>query len=85
TFGVIPITTDVGGIKEHIKNNINGILINEKSESDIVNAISVQILNVINNELQRQTLSKNAKNYADSNFGIENFNASYQNLFFNLS
>jgi glycosyltransferase involved in cell wall biosynthesis len=85
TFGVIPITTNVGGIAEHIQNNFNGILINEKSESDIVNAISVQILNVINNELQRQTLSKNAKIYADSNFGIEKFNASYQNLFFNIS
>ncbi len=36
SYGVIPITTNVGGINEHIIHNENGLLINAKHEDEIV-------------------------------------------------
>ena len=39
------IATDVGGIKDAIKNNYNGLLIKQKSSNEIVNAINKLISN----------------------------------------
>ncbi|TDE28044.1 glycosyltransferase [Flavobacterium ranwuense] len=80
--GVIPITTNVGGISEHIINNQNGILVSdgdkEKIVSDFINSIEKLLLS----KEQMNVLSKNAYQYAHLNFQIKNFNDSYFKLLF---
>ena len=81
SHGVIPISTNVGGINEHIIHNENGLLINEKYEDEIVNSFCNQILNLIENSKDRDRISKSAFDYASKHFGIDKFNQSYKNLF----
>jgi len=39
SFGLVPVTTDVGSIGNVVKHNIDGILVRTKSSNDIVDAI----------------------------------------------
>jgi glycosyltransferase involved in cell wall biosynthesis len=77
--GVVPISTNVGGIAEHL-NNKNGVLINatesDKIVEDIVNAI--EWLSKDRNKLAE--LSVQAYNYALANFGKKGFIESYTKL-----
>ena len=79
--GVIPITTDVGGINEHIMNGENGILISDGNEEkivfDFINAIELLIID----NKKMEIMSKNAFEYAQSHFSIEQFNINYRRLF----
>lgn len=79
--GVIPISTNVGGINEHISNNVNGILISDGDYNQIIKDFVNAIELLIANKEQMDLLSKNAYNYAYGNFKIERFNENYQNLF----
>jgi glycosyltransferase involved in cell wall biosynthesis len=81
SHGVIPISTNVGGINEHITHNENGLLINEKHEDEIVNSFCNQILNLIKNSKDKDRISRSAFDYASKHFGIDKFNQSYKNLF----
>ena len=81
SHGVIPISTNVGGINEHIIHNENGLLINEKYEDEIVNSFCNQILNFIKNSKDKDRISRSAFDYASKHFGIDKFNQSYKNLF----
>lgn len=78
--GVIPISTNVGGISEHITNNKNGILINELDENKIVEEFCYSIFQIIENTKYRNDLSYNSFLYAQEHFGIEKFNESYQKI-----
>jgi glycosyltransferase involved in cell wall biosynthesis len=78
--GVIPISTNVGGISEHITNNKNGILINELDENKIVEEFCNSIFQLIENQKYRNDLSYNSFLYAQEQFSIEKFNESYQKL-----
>ncbi|MFH6994851.1 glycosyltransferase family 4 protein [Flavobacterium sp. FlaQc-48] len=80
--GVIPITTNVGGITEHIVNGKNGIVVYDVEEQEIVKKITDSIVELINNKTQIQKISENASLYAHSNFQIKKFNDSYQKLLF---
>lgn len=79
--GVIPISTNVGGIKEHITNNENGLLIDEANEEEIVNLFCEHILNLVKNTEEKNRISKAAFDYASEHFGIDKFNKSYKNIF----
>lgn len=78
--GVIPISTDVGGISEHITNNKNGILINALDENKIVDEFCYSIFQLIENEKLRNDLSYNSFLYAHEHFSIDKFNDSYQKI-----
>lgn len=80
--GVVCISTDVGGIGEHIINGHNGYLIsNNQSEKEIINDF-LKIINDLNlNRDLLDTISKNAFAYAQENFSFDKFNTHYQNLF----
>ncbi|MEL1247945.1 glycosyltransferase family 4 protein [Flavobacterium helocola] len=80
-YGVIPISTNVGGIKEHITNNTNGLLIDETNEEEIINLFCEQILNLLKDPTVKDRISKSAFNYASEHFGIDKFNQSYKNIF----
>ncbi|NEW78274.1 MAG: glycosyltransferase family 4 protein [Gelidibacter sp.] len=79
--GVIPISTNVGGISEHIKNNFNGILIkNADNEKQLEKQFVESIKKLIEDKNLADEISKNAFEYAQNNFSIEKFNKSYQQL-----
>ncbi len=80
-FGVVPISTNVGGISQHIKHLENGILVNSTTDTEIIKNFTKHISFLIKNEIQRQQLADAAKIYGVSNFSIDNFNAAYQHLF----
>src|SRR5688500_13836624 len=78
-FGVIIISTPVGDIPFHIKENENGFLFDGRDDDSITgNAI-----NILKNLPDAQHLAKiSATNtsYAKNNFGIEKFNENYRKL-----
>ncbi|MFV8346502.1 glycosyltransferase family 4 protein [Flavobacterium sp. ZB4P13] len=79
-YGVIPIATDLDGIREHITSDYNGILINESDEVKIIQAFCNSITQFIENPEMRNNLAENCFSYAHKNFGLEKFNFSYQKL-----
>jgi glycosyltransferase involved in cell wall biosynthesis len=78
--GVIPISTNVGGVSEHIKHGHNGFLINSKHPQAIIDEF-VYILETlaIKKKLQYK-ISKNAHQYAIHHFSRSNFNSAYRKL-----
>jgi glycosyltransferase involved in cell wall biosynthesis len=78
--GVVPITTNVGGISEHIKNNENGVLIESTDEAEIVSQIITDINYFITNKNEWKKISDNAYTYANAHFSKGAFFQSYKNL-----
>ncbi len=78
--GAVPVSTNVGGISEHVMPNENGCLINSITEPDIINEFEEKLnyLNSHREELQR--LSSNAYQYALTHFSKEQFFKSYSTL-----
>ncbi len=79
--GVISISTNVGGISEHITNDFNGFLIDNENQENSVNLFCNQLEKLFNDESKVNEISKNSYNYAHKNFGIDEFNKNYKNLF----
>jgi glycosyltransferase involved in cell wall biosynthesis len=79
--GVIPASTRVGGIDEHIKHLENGILIDEKEPEKIVKKIVELARYFISNKKQFELISANAHQYALKHFRKIDFFNSYQSLF----
>ena len=64
SFGLVPITTNVGSIKNVITDGLNGIIVRSHSSEDIVHAIEKLL---IERDFMVQ-LSKNASQYIFNNF-----------------
>jgi glycosyltransferase involved in cell wall biosynthesis len=71
--GGVPVCTNVGGISEHIKNNVNGFLIDSLNEADIIEEFEKRLnyLDTDRNELSK--LSESAYNYALTHFSKDDF------------
>lgn len=83
-YGVIPISTNVGSISEHITDDYNGFLIeNELSLKEIENKFIEKIIYLYQNNEVQKAISNNARNYAANNFGIDNFKEKYRLLLLN--
>ncbi|WP_276382048.1 glycosyltransferase family 4 protein [Flavobacterium sp. H4147] len=80
SHGVIPVSTNLEGIREHITSAFNGILIHETDENKMVVAFCESIEKLIDNSEERNLLSKQCFEYAQKHFGIEKFNTSYQKI-----
>jgi glycosyltransferase involved in cell wall biosynthesis len=79
--GVIPISTNVGSISEHIIDDYNGFLIeNTLSESEIINKFVEKIIYLYQNKEKRTIISHDSINYATNKFGIHNFEKKYRSL-----
>lgn len=77
-MGVIPISTDVGGISEHIQSGYNGFLIQENEENHIVRS-ACDILKCLDlNRERMKEMSVICYEYAVENYCIENFCKKYQ-------
>ena len=78
--GVVPISTNVGGISEHVKNNINGILINALETDEIINEIVNHITHLTESLNELSILSLNATSYAQTHFEKRRFVESYRKI-----
>jgi glycosyltransferase involved in cell wall biosynthesis len=78
--GVVPISTDVGGISEHIHNGRNGFLVKNESEDLIVKNVCNVISELVSNELLVDRISTEAYEYAKINFNCEKFCSRYRKL-----
>ena len=78
--GVVPISTNVGGISEHIVNHVNGFLIHAKDENQIVKELAETIIYCSNHLDELAKISKNAHSYAVEHFNKEVFFNSYAEL-----
>jgi len=83
SHGVIPISTDVGGINEHIKNGINGILISNGDENKIIIDFVNAIKDLLNDKEKKLSISKYAYQYSHLNFQLKEFNKKYQEILLN--
>jgi glycosyltransferase involved in cell wall biosynthesis len=78
--GTVPVTTNVGGISEHIIDGNTGILINSLNEDKIIDDFVNSLIFYNSNREALEKLSLNAYHYAIQNFNKENFFNSYRNL-----
>lgn len=83
-YGVICISTNVGGISEHIKNGTNGYLIeNDLDKLKVANDF-IDIINKIKSDENKfNRMSENSYNYAKENFTFEKFKNNYRQLLLN--
>jgi glycosyltransferase involved in cell wall biosynthesis len=77
---VAPITTAVGGLPVHLKNNQNALLVENNSEDEIVNNIVKYLLLLDQDRSLLEKLSANVYEYAKQNFSCNNFKDNYRNL-----
>ena len=75
--GVVPITTNVGGISCHVDDS-NGYLINYNSE--IIQTFTSILKNISRTKIEPK--SKNAKTYAIKHFTKQSFISSYQKVLY---
>ncbi len=82
--GVVPISTDVGGISEHIKDNVTGILIQNTYENDIIDGITKSIVDLHGDNSFLNIMSLNAYEYARNHFNSSKFCNAYRKLLLDL-
>ena len=80
-MGIPVIATDVGSIAEHVINDVNGYLGGVDKEEFLRFAISKVNIIIQDKELYRN-LSLKAREHAEQNFDIKNFNKQYRELFY---
>ncbi|MGB9928646.1 MAG: glycosyltransferase family 4 protein [Methanosarcina sp.] len=78
--GVITISTDVGGISQHIHSGSNGFLIKNESEDIIVKNVCEVIKELISDQLLMNKISIEAYKYAKAYFNCEKFCLKYKDL-----
>ncbi|HEV2915721.1 MAG TPA: glycosyltransferase family 4 protein [Pyrinomonadaceae bacterium] len=77
---VVPISTDVGGIPDHVKHNVNGILIENGEEEQIVEALCEAVNAIERDRALLKEMSREAYRYARQHFAPERFCAAYRQL-----
>ncbi|NCT19351.1 MAG: hypothetical protein COS19_11480 [Flavobacteriaceae bacterium CG02_land_8_20_14_3_00_34_13] len=81
-LGIPVISTNVGSIFEHVKDDLNGYLAVDNSESEFVKFAYNKILLLSSNRKLYSRLAINAREYAVNNFSIELFKEKYRSLFY---
>jgi glycosyltransferase involved in cell wall biosynthesis len=81
--GVVPISTDVGGISDHVKHEMNGLLIRDQAEDKIVEAMVSIIARLQQDRSQLQEMSRHAYEYARQHFTQQRFCKAYRELLLN--
>jgi glycosyltransferase involved in cell wall biosynthesis len=76
-FGIIPVVSDVEGIKDIIKENETGFLCNIENPDSFVTAIE----NIYLNKELKYKLETNIKKFVKENYSITNIGTEYMNLF----
>jgi glycosyltransferase involved in cell wall biosynthesis len=77
----VPLSTNVGGIPHHIKNNENGILISsDQSDQEIIESFLSELEELSKNQNKLSELKKTAYQYAKMHFSVEKFKESYKRV-----
>lgn len=85
-YGCVILSTAVGDIPYHVRNNENGFLFsNSENESVIVNEAIEKIIWLKNNRDELKKMAVKNIEYAKRNFGIERFNIDYKELFLSIN
>jgi glycosyltransferase involved in cell wall biosynthesis len=79
-FGVVPICTDVGGVRFHLQDSENGYLVSSSSEQDIVQHMVKIIGQLDANRCLLEEISNRAADYAMKHFRRDVFNLEYRKL-----
>ncbi len=77
SFGLVPVTTNVGSIKYVIKHEINGIFVNKHSSAEIASAIE----KLSKDKEHLQELSRNARQYIFSNYNPDAYIARLNEIY----
>ncbi|WP_317897486.1 glycosyltransferase [Aurantibacillus circumpalustris] len=78
--GGVPVCTNVGGISEHVKNNVNGFLVDSLEEGAIIKEFEEKIYDLDANRSELSKLSESAYNYALTHFNKDIFFKSWFEL-----
>lgn len=81
--GVVPVSTDVGGISLHLRQGENGILLENGPEEQIVAELVRSIELLCRDRELLKKLSRNAFDYARATFATETFCSAYRKLLAN--
>ncbi len=79
--GIPVLSSNVGSVSEHLIDGENGFLAPIEA-GKYVEFASEKILKLVDNKELYFSLSLNAREHAKMNFAVENFNAKYQELFY---
>jgi len=71
--GVVPLTTAVGGIPEHVSDGINGWLVSETEEDRIVSVMCDIVERICSDRRRLSDMSRSAYDYARAVFGGSSF------------
>lgn len=80
--GVVPVCTAVGGIPSHVRHEINGLLLEDGPEEQVVDQLAGAIARLAENRRELADLSRSAFDYAQRHFGGANFRAAYREAVF---
>lgn len=69
-YGLPVVSTKIGGVKELINNNVNGILVNQRDDRSMAN----ELTKLINNRTLRQKLSENGRKIIEMEYDIRKLN-----------
>jgi glycosyltransferase involved in cell wall biosynthesis len=78
--GVVPFSTDVGGIYTHVQDGVNGFLIRETDEERIPTVFAEKILSLLRDQEAYKKMSVAAHLYALNNFQNPLFCAAYADV-----
>lgn len=78
--GVVPVSTAVGGIPFHVEHGINGLLIRDEDEAEIVQSIVNEIKRLANDRALLGRMSLRAYEHARAHFTSERFQSAYRKL-----
>ena len=79
--GVIPVSANVGGIPEHVKHGVTGLLIEHVSDEQELIIEAFEYIKRLNEDRDiLMKMSKNAYFYAGNNFSEDQFNKKYKEL-----
>jgi glycosyltransferase involved in cell wall biosynthesis len=80
SYGVVPVSTNVGGISKHVEDHVNGLLFNSTKEADIIDEMTQAIAQLDVDRSSLNKMSANAFSYAKQNFSKEIFDIAYANI-----
>jgi glycosyltransferase involved in cell wall biosynthesis len=78
--GVVSVSTDVGGISDHVRDGINGLLIGSLDEDEIVAALVARVRQLASDRTALKEMSGRAYEYARQHFTLQRFCAAYRQL-----
>ena len=79
-LGMIVLATRVGGIDCHIKDGVNGLLVEDGTPEEVANRIKHQINQLSSDRNLAGKISRNAYDYAANHFSVEKFNQSMSEI-----